>query len=49
MSKAKSWTKLNLCSASGRTCPRQDRWSSGALEGAGLKEHKVTSTTSQQS
>lgn len=49
MSKAKSWTKLNLCSANGFTWPRQALWSSGALRTPGLKEHKVTNTTSQQS
>lgn len=40
MSKAKSWTKLNWCSASGAT------W--GRLKSL-LTEHNVTSTSSQQS
>lgn len=49
MSKAKSWTKLNRCSANGATIPGQDAGLSGPLEGVWVVEHKVTNTTSQQS
>lgn len=49
MSKAKSWTKLNRCSASGATRPKLGCCSSGATGTSLLTEHKVTDTTSQQS
>lgn len=49
MSKAKSWTKLNLCSASDATRPKLDFWSSGSPGTSLLSAHKVTDTTSQQS
>lgn len=49
MSKAKSWTKLNRCSASGATQPRHGFRSSGLSGTPRLTEHKVTNTTSQQS
>lgn len=48
MSKAKSWTKLNRCSANGATWPGLDLKSSGSSEMSRVAEHKVTNTTSQQ-
>lgn len=49
MSKAKSWTKLNRCSANDATRPKPDFWSSGSPGTCLLTAHKVTDTTSQQS
>lgn len=49
MSKAKSWTKLNRCSANDATRPKLDFWSSGSPGTSLLSAHKVTDTTSQQS
>lgn len=49
MSKAKSWTKLNRCSANEATRPKLDVWSSGSPGTSLLTTHKVTDTTSQQS
>lgn len=46
MSKAKSWTKLNRCSANGATQTDQDFGSSEVFL---VAEHKVTNTASQQS